>query len=110
MIYEWSILNGIFKIVLTDSDESDSGINEAALIKQPEHLKVVKSRLAGDKTTLKMEIVAAPTVITKYDVAGARHVDTTGGEVVFNPTVEELYKPQQGPDAPNKTNQSKAMR
>jgi len=94
----------------SDSDESDSGINEAALIKQPEHLKVVKSRLAGDKTTLKMEIVAAPTVITKYDVAGARHVDTTGGEVVFNPTVEELYKPQQGPDAPNKTNQSKAMR
>jgi pre-mRNA-processing factor 17 len=94
----------------SDSDESDSGINEAALVKQPEHLKVIKSRLAGDKTTLKMEIVAAPTVITKYDVAGARHVDTTGGEVVFNPTVEELYKPQQGPDAPNKTHQSKAMR
>merc|ERR1712235_233750 len=94
----------------SDSDESDSGINEAALIKQPEHLKGVKSRLAGDKTTLKMEVVAAPTVITKYDVSGNRHVDVSKGEIVFNPTVEELYTPQAGPDAPNKTAQSKAMR
>ena len=57
----------------SDSEDSDSGINENALIKQPEHLKYVPS------TKMSMEIVAAPTVITKYDVAGARHVDVSQG-------------------------------
>ena len=88
----------------SDSEDSDSGINEKALIQQPDHLKFTPSSKPS------MEIMAAPVVITKYDVSGARHVDVSKGEIVFNPTVEELYMPSQGPDAPNKTFQSKAMR
>ena len=49
-----------------------SGINEAAIIRQPEHLT--------SKSTIKtMEVMPAPVVVTKYDVAGARHVDVTAG-------------------------------
>ena len=42
-------------------------------IEQPDHLTITKSKSS-------MEIVAAPTVITKYDVAGARHVDVAQGK------------------------------
>ena len=46
----------------SDSDESDSGINENALIEQPAHLLHQTKKFETKKT---MAVVAAPTVITK---------------------------------------------
>ena len=61
----------------SDSEDSDSGINENALISQPAHL-TQSSRKNDSKKT--MAVVAAPTVITKYDVSGNRHVDVSKGK------------------------------
>ena len=46
----------------SDSEESDSGINENALIEQPAHLLHQTKKFETKKT---MAVVAAPTVITK---------------------------------------------
>jgi len=98
-------MNSILSLRGNYNSDGDSGsdIDESALIKTPDHIQAnIKSH--------SLEVVAAPVVITKYDINASRQVDTTKGEIVFNPTVEELYTPANGPEAPNKTSQAKAMR
>ena len=54
-------------------DDSGSDFDDSALIKQPDHLNT--------ENKPSMEIVAAPIVITKYDINASRQVDTTTGKM-----------------------------
>ena len=72
----------------SDSESDDENQNCEKLAEQ----KLI--HLAKPKSS-SVDVAAAPNVITKYDLSGTRRVDTKSGEIVFNPTAEELYTPEQ---------------
>ena len=71
----------------SDSESDDENQNCKILAEQNLHLTKPE--------TSSVEVAAAPNVITKFDLTGTRRVDTKSGEIVFNPTAEELYTPEQ---------------
>ena len=73
----------------SDSESDEENSNCLKLKEEQLHLT---AKVAPSEKQL---ISATPNVITKYDLQGARCIDTSSGEVVFNPTVEELYTPEQ---------------
>lgn len=91
----------------SDSESDEENLNCA---KQADALAHMTSTKKPASIKPSMEIVTAPTVITKYDVHNGRSVDLTKGEIVFNPTVEEMYMPEQGPSNPLKSMQAAAER
>jgi len=91
----------------SDSESDEENLNCA---KQADALAHMTSTKKPASIKPSMEIVTAPTVITKYDVHNGRSVDLTKGEIVFNPTVEEMYMPEQGPSNPLKSTQAAAER
>ena len=69
-------MNSILSLRGNYNSDGDSGsdVDETALIKVPDHLQ--------HKTTKQsMEIVAAPVVITKYDINASRQVDIAKGKI-----------------------------
>lgn len=67
-------MNSILSLRGNYNSDGDSGsdIDESALIKAPDHIQAnIKSH--------SLEVVAAPVVITKYDINASRQVDTTKG-------------------------------
>ena len=67
-------MNSILSLRGNYNSDGDSGsdIDESALIKTPDHIQAnIKSQ--------SLEVVAAPVVITKYDINASRQVDTTKG-------------------------------
>lgn len=62
----------------SDGDSSGSDFDQSALIDVPDHLNPEY----GVNNTC-MDIVAAPIVITKYDINAGRQVDTSKGKISF---------------------------
>ena len=91
----------------SDSESDEENLN---CVKHADAISHMTNMKKPEPIKTSTEIVVAPNVITKYDVHNGRSVDTTKGEIVFNPTVEELYMPEQGPSNPLKSNQAAAER
>ena len=71
-------MNSILSLRGNYNSDGDSGsdIDENALIKTPDHLNAkIKAPT--------LDVVAAPVVITKYDINASRQVDTTKGSNKF---------------------------
>jgi len=63
------------------------------------------------KPSSSVMVCAAPSVLMPKDIFQTRIVDPLKNkEVFFNPTVEEMWKPEQGPVNPNKTRQGLARK
>lgn len=87
----------------SDSESDDENKNCQKVTDQQLHLTT-------PAITLEPVVEPAPNVVTRYDLNYARCIDTKAGEIVFNPTVDELYTPEQGPHHPFKTKQASVMR
>lgn len=62
------------------------------------------------KTSMMVELCAAPLVVAEGSQDVQRVVDPTTKELQYNPKYEELFAPVKGPDNPNLTDQMKAPR
>jgi pre-mRNA-processing factor 17 len=71
------------------------------------HLKPVSSQYSVAKS---IQIVACPMVVPIERAVIERAVNTTEGELQYNPKYEELFAPIQGPDNPFKSEQQKAQK
>lgn len=72
----------------SDSESDDENKNCQKVTDQQLHLTT-------PAITLEPVVEPAPNVVTRYDLNYARCIDTKAGEIVFNPTVDELYTPEQ---------------
>ncbi|XP_077967171.1 pre-mRNA-processing factor 17-like [Styela clava] len=102
------------KTAYADSDDSDGSADgeiAAGKVISEESTLHLKST-DGPSSSSKMQlVVAAPEVITKEDVQGTKAIDhVTNKEVMFNPTYQQMFAPEQGPANPFKTRQQLAQK
>ena len=79
---------GAYKGSDSESDDENKNCQNVTVNDQYLHLTAPPSSSVDT-------VSAAPNVVTKYDLSYSRCIDTKAGEIVFNPTAEELYTPEQ---------------
>eukprot|EP00048_Salpingoeca_helianthica_P017361 m.236855 g.236855 ORF g.236855 m.236855 type:complete len:590 (-) comp20798_c0_seq1:25-1794(-) len=83
----------------SDEDGPAAPAAAAAAVQPPKHTPLSMPSSAPPTMTLAL-VNTAPAVVPKADSADMRRINPKSKEIFYNPTVEELYAPQVGPENP----------